>query len=47
MNTLKNYIEKYYVKNNYLKTLVITFYFYQLSLLDHFGNQFGCLDLVN
>ena len=27
MNTLKNYIEKYYVKNNYLKTLVITFLF--------------------
>ena len=27
MNTLKNYIEKYYIKNNYLKTLVITFLF--------------------
>ena len=27
MNILKNYIEKYYVKNNYLKTLVITFLF--------------------
>ncbi len=27
MNTLKNYIEKYYVKNNYLNTLVITFLF--------------------
>ena len=27
MNTRKNYIEKYYVKNNYLKTLVITFLF--------------------
>lgn len=27
MNTPKNYIEKYYVKNNYLKTLVITFLF--------------------